>query len=71
MPAKRAPTVIPLKSGIHASFRFFAGERIHTEHSHKYDAEGFRALAREAGWRPQDMWTDAERLFSVHMLSAG
>ena len=51
-------------------FRFAAGERIHTEHSHKYDVEGFRALARRAGWQPQDMWTDAERLFSVHVLSA-
>ena len=52
-------------------FRFAAGERIHTEHSHKYDIDGFRALARRAGWRPESVWTDAERLFSVHVLASG
>ena len=51
-------------------FRFAAGERIHTEHSHKYDLDGFRALAQRAGWFPQVVWIDAERLFSVHVLSA-
>jgi len=52
-------------------FGFLEGERIHTEHSHKYDIQGFHALAAEAGWRPQAVWTDAERLFSVHVLVAG
>jgi dimethylhistidine N-methyltransferase len=51
-------------------FHFSTGERIHTEHSHKYDVDGFHALAQRAGWRPQVVWTDAERLFSVHVLSA-
>lgn len=51
-------------------FRFATGERIHTEHSHKYDVDGFQALARRAGWWPQVVWTDDERLFSVHVLSA-
>ena len=51
-------------------FRFAVGERIHTEHSHKYDIEGFQALARRAGWWPQVVWTDDERLFSVHVLAA-
>lgn len=49
-------------------FRFAAGERVHTEHSHKYDIEGFHALAARAGWQPVHVWTDAERLFSVHIL---
>jgi dimethylhistidine N-methyltransferase len=49
---------------------FAAGERIHTEHSHKYDVEGFQALAAKAGWRPLDVWTDDEPLFSVHVLEA-
>ena len=52
-------------------FRFAAGERIHTEHSHKYDIAGFQALAERAGWHPQAVWTDPERLFSVHVLGAG
>jgi dimethylhistidine N-methyltransferase len=51
-------------------FRFAADERIHTEHSHKYDIEGFRALARRAGWDSQDCWTDDESLFSVHVLAS-
>ncbi len=49
---------------------FAAGERIHTEHSHKYDIEGFHALAAKAGWRPIEVWTDPERLFSVHVLES-
>ena len=34
-------------------FRFAVGERIHTEHSHKYDVDGFQAMARRAGWCPR------------------
>ena len=49
-------------------FHFAAGERVHTEHSHKYDIEGFQALAARAGWRPVQVWTDRDRLFSVHVL---
>jgi dimethylhistidine N-methyltransferase len=49
---------------------FAAGERIHTEHSHKYDITGFHGLARRAGWQPLMVWTDAEALFSVHVLEA-
>lgn len=49
---------------------FAAGERVHTEHSHKYDIEGFQALAAKAGWRPLEVWTDEEALFSVHVLEA-
>jgi dimethylhistidine N-methyltransferase len=49
---------------------FAAGERIHTEHSHKYDIAGFHALAARAGWQPLKVWTDAESLFSVHVLEA-
>jgi len=49
---------------------FAAGERIHTEYSHKYDIDGFHALAAKAGWKPLHVWTDPERLFSVHVLEA-
>jgi len=49
---------------------FAAGERIHTEDSHKYDVAGFHVLAAKAGWQPLKVWTDADDLFSVHVLEA-
>jgi dimethylhistidine N-methyltransferase len=51
-------------------FAFEEGETIHTESSHKFTVEGFRALASRAGFRPGPVWTDAARLFSVHWLQA-
>lgn len=51
-------------------FRFRAGERIHTENSHKYTVAEFQDLARRAGWHPAEVWTDAEQLFSLHLLKA-
>lgn len=42
-----------------------AGEAILTEYSHKYTLDGFAAMAREAGFEVNKVWTDAERLFSV------
>jgi L-histidine Nalpha-methyltransferase len=51
-------------------FDFAAGETIHTENSHKYSLEHFRSLAREAGYTPIEAWTDAQGLFSVHVLRA-
>ncbi|WP_454727577.1 MULTISPECIES: L-histidine N(alpha)-methyltransferase [Cupriavidus] len=50
--------------------RFAEGDTIHTENSHKFTIEGFRALAAEAGFRPGTVWTDERRLFSVHWLAA-
>ena len=50
------------------SFRFAAGESIHTENSYKYSVEQFQALAQGAGWRPAQAWTDPARDFSVHEL---
>ena len=47
---------------------FAAGERVHVEDSCKYSLEGFRALARAAGFRPTQVWTDPDQLFSVHYL---
>lgn len=51
------------------SFDFAKGETIHTENSYKYTVEGFRALAREAGWRPIRVWTDSDGWFSIHVLA--
>jgi dimethylhistidine N-methyltransferase len=49
-------------------FEFVSGESIHTENSCKYSVEGFRALARKAGWQPARVWQDAAGDFSVHEL---
>jgi len=50
------------------AFHFDEGETIHTENSYKYSIAEFRALVRRAGYRPRRVWTDPERLFSVHFL---
>lgn len=50
---------------------FNAGETIHTENSHKYTPEHFEALANKAGWRMDDLWTDANDYFGVAVLSPG
>jgi L-histidine N-alpha-methyltransferase len=49
-------------------FMFAEGERIHTENSHKYSIPQFQALAKAGGWRPVEVWTDADQLFSLHLL---
>jgi L-histidine Nalpha-methyltransferase len=48
---------------------FAKDEYIITEHSYKYSVEEFRALAHQAGFRPEQVWCDDERLFSVHFLT--
>ena len=53
------------------TIRFARGETIHTENSYKYTEAGFAALAASAGWSRVRLWTDADRLFSVHLLTAG
>lgn len=53
------------------AIRFRRDEPIHTENSHKYTIEGFARLARRAGWRQARVWTDADRLFSIHELIEG
>ncbi len=50
------------------TFDFAEGESIHTECSYKYSVEGFRALAAQAGFAPERVWTDPDELFSVHCL---
>ena len=48
---------------------FRAGETIHTENSYKYTIESFGAMARGAGWRPIEVWTDPDHYFAVHALA--
>ena len=49
---------------------FEAGESIWTESSYKYSLPEFAALAAEAGYSVEKVWTDAENLFSVQYLKA-
>ncbi|MEJ1970549.1 MAG: L-histidine N(alpha)-methyltransferase [Rhizomicrobium sp.] len=49
---------------------FAQGEAIHTEDSHKYTLDGFRALAAEAGYAQRHVWTDQAALFSMQWLES-
>ena len=51
-------------------FDFAQGEAVHTEDSHKYTIESFREMAARAGFLPRAVWTDEERLFSIHWLES-
>lgn len=51
-----------------SSIDFAAGERIVTEHSHKYDLDQFEAMARSAGFRLSRHWSDERDWFSVCFL---
>jgi L-histidine Nalpha-methyltransferase len=52
------------------SFPFAAGDKIHTENSHKYSVDEFQALAEESGFSPRTVWVDEDALFSIHYLDA-
>jgi dimethylhistidine N-methyltransferase len=52
------------------AFSFRAGETIHTENSYKYTVEEFQSMARSAGFRTDKVWTDENRMFSVHAMTA-
>ena len=49
-------------------FHFKQGETLHTENSYKYSVEGFREMAGRAGFESRALWTDPDRLFSIHYL---
>jgi dimethylhistidine N-methyltransferase len=51
-------------------FDFRPGETIFTEISCKYGVEEFQALAAQARFHAERVWTDPQRLFAVHALMA-
>jgi L-histidine Nalpha-methyltransferase len=53
-----------------ATFRFAAGETIHTECAYKWEPRVFDEIALAAGWRPQRRWTDERGWFSVMLYRA-
>jgi dimethylhistidine N-methyltransferase len=52
------------------AYELAEGQALHTENSHKFSIEGLQRLAAQAGFRPGAVWTDPQRLFSVHWLHA-
>ncbi len=48
-----------------------ANETIHTENSYKYHLGEFADLSALAGFRVEQIWTDAQKLFSVQCLVVG
>jgi dimethylhistidine N-methyltransferase len=51
-----------------ATIELARGERIVTEHSHKYDLDQFESMAEEAGFRLSRHWSDPNEWFSVCFL---
>lgn len=51
------------------SFDFRAGERIHTEYSHKYTIDGFCQLADSVNFELEQCWTDSDDAFAVLLLA--
>ena len=51
-------------------FSFVAGELLRTEYSYKYSIPEFQTLALQAGFQSQQVWTDAQQLFSLHYLQS-
>jgi dimethylhistidine N-methyltransferase len=51
-------------------FEIAEGQNLHTENSYKFTIDSLRALAVRAGFKPGPVWTDENRLFSVHWLHA-
>lgn len=49
---------------------FVEGETIHTENSYKHSLEHFAAITKAGGWNTLRVWTDSQRLFSLHVLVA-
>ncbi|KJK23236.1 methyltransferase [Burkholderiaceae bacterium 16] len=51
-------------------FAFKAGERLHTESSHKFSVESFSALAVSAGWAIDRYWLSSTPEFAIFSLTA-
>jgi len=48
-------------------WRMTASDTIHTENSYKYSDAEARLLARASGWTPVECWSDADKLFALHL----
>jgi dimethylhistidine N-methyltransferase len=66
-----------LRSGLDQSlniagqeFHFRAGETIHTENCYKFTVSEFQSIATDSGFKPVQVWTDEDNLFSMHLFNA-
>ncbi|MGL5095813.1 MAG: L-histidine N(alpha)-methyltransferase [Planctomycetia bacterium] len=55
--------------GLKTSVGFEAGESIRTERCHKYTLDQIEELSEAAGFKAASCWMDAERRFSVNLLT--
>lgn len=55
--------------GLEESFRFAAGESIHTENSYKYTLDQIKADAQEGGLEMKRVFTDDKKWFAVALLT--
>jgi uncharacterized SAM-dependent methyltransferase len=53
------------------TFAFKAGERLHTENSHKFTTESFAELAARAGWSVTREWIGPAPQFAIFSLTPG
>ncbi|MBV9228650.1 MAG: L-histidine N(alpha)-methyltransferase [Chloroflexi bacterium] len=65
--------LVSLKSQIvhigEVEISFKLGESIWTESSYKYTLEEFAHLAKTAGWKVEQVWTDPREFFSIQYLT--
>ena len=52
------------------SFAFKAGERLHTENSHKFSEQSLTQMVHDAGWTPNGYWESAVQPFAIMRLKA-
>ena len=64
--AARQATTVAWPGGVR---HFAAGERIHTENSHKWTPDSFTTLLHEAGFGQVQHWTDPQGWFGVCLAS--
>jgi len=64
--ARRDMRVTLAEIGVYVAFE--SGERVHVESSYKFSDEDIAKLARHAGFRVAQAWTDGAEAFSVSLL---
>jgi dimethylhistidine N-methyltransferase len=57
-------------SGLEMSVSFAAGERIHMEHSYKFDIEGLSTMGLQSGFSLERTWLDERQSFSSNLFRA-